>query len=243
MAFHVLAVVTIYFICGTTALQLAGLGSSFAAGPGLRENYARILAGRLNASIADLSVSGSTLLSMGSQISKLPKNADIITITSGGNDLNYIGGLSMGTTGTSSLSEPQFLKRWEDVLANIHTASPKAVVYLVEYLTILGPDVKPGATVSMNAAAVEYHQGVAAKLQRGTAKAAEGKDWVKDVPVAKLSQTHGLGSAEPWVNGAGMSGAKGSGGLGAAWHPNAAGMKAIANILYDTIEKSKASKL
>lgn len=235
MAFHILAVVAVYILCGTAALQTAGLGSSFAAGPGLRENYARILATKLGANLTDLSVSGSTLLSMSSQISKLPKNADIITVTSGGNDLGYIGGLTTGATGGNKLSESQLLKRFDDVLANIHRMSPKATVYLVEYLTILGPDVKPGKTVSMNAAAVEYHRGVANMLQQATAKAAEGKDWVKDVPVAKLSQGHGLGASDPWVNGASSAGSSGGGGV--AWHPNAAGMKAIANILYEMIGK------
>jgi lysophospholipase L1-like esterase len=229
MAFHVLFLVTLYIICRTTALQIASLGSSFAAGPGLRENYAHMLASKLHANLTDLSVSGSTLLSMSSQISKLPKTADIVTVTSGGNDLNYIGGLVSGATGKNSLSESHLLQRFNDALTNIHKLSPKATVYLVEYLTILGPDVQPGKSVSMNAAAVEYHRGVATMLQKATAKAAEGKDWVKDVPVAKLSEGHGLGAPEPWVNGGKTNGG------GAAWHPNAAGMKAIANMLCEII--------
>jgi lysophospholipase L1-like esterase len=235
MAFHILFLVTLYIVCRTTALQIASLGSSFAAGPGLRENYARMLASKLHANLTDLSVSGSTLHSMGSQISKLPKTADIITVTSGGNDLNYIGGLTSGVTGKNSLTESQLLQRFNDALTSIHKISPKATVYLVEYLTILGTDVQPGKSVSMSAAAVEYHRGVAALLQKATAKAADGKDWVRNVPVARLSEGHGIGAPDPWVNGGSLAG-KTNGG-GAAWHPNAAGMKAIANILYDMIEK------
>jgi len=221
-------------IVGGLALQMASVGSSFAAGPGLaaRDNYAHILASKLGATLNDLSVSGSTLLSISSQISRIPKNADIITITSGGNDLGYIGGLvadSMGLSafsGGASISEQQLTERYNDVLTRIHTLAPKAKIYVVEYLTLLGPDVKPGSNVPFNAARVEHHRSVAATLQRATVKAAEGKDWAVDVPVAKESQGHGIGSAEPWVNG----------NSGAAWHPNAAGMKAVAEMIYEKIK-------
>jgi len=230
------AVIALQILC-TMALQIASLGSSFAAGPGLSENYAKILSKKLHADLSDLSASGSTLLSMSSQISRLPKSADVVTITSGGNDLNYVGGLTLGTAMGSSVSETQLVGRFNDALARIHTIAPKAKVYLVEYLTILGPDVKPGSTVSFSAAQVESHRAVAATLQKATAKAAEGKDWVREVPVAKLSEGHGLGSKEPWVNGRSI----GAGG-GAPWHPNAAGMKAIADMLYEEI-KGKEPKM
>jgi lysophospholipase L1-like esterase len=237
-------------VLSAAALQMASLGSSFAAGPGLPTggNYARLLAAKIHANISDLSVSGSTLLSMSSQIDRLPRNADIITITSGGNDLGYIGGLAGDSMGGSarpgaasvrgrsadmaSISEQQLVGRFNDALAKVRTKAPKAKVYLVEYLTILGPDTKPGVNVPFNQARVEHHRGVAATLQRATAMAADGKDWVERVPVAHASQSHGIGSPETWVNGnkAGKDG-------GVAWHPTATGMKAIAQMLYDRIEK------
>jgi lysophospholipase L1-like esterase len=232
-------------IAAVTALHIASLGSSFAAGPGLHQNYARILADKLGATLTDLSVSGSTLLSMGSQISRLPSSADIITVTSGGNDLGYIGGLAMdsrggglaGGAGGSILSESALVGRFNDDLAKIHERAPKAKIYLVEYLTILGPDVRPGSSVPFNAARVEHHRKVAATLQGATEKAAEGKAWVEVVPVAEASQKHGIGSAQPWVNGA-----SGGSSDGVAWHPNRAGMTAIANMLYERI-KGTASKI
>lgn len=232
-------------IASALALQTANLGSSFAAGPGLRQNYAHILASKLSATLSDVSVSGSTLANMGSQIARVPSNSDIVTVTSGGNDLGYIGGLTMdslggglgGAGGGGMVSESTLVGRFNDDLAKIHAKAPKAKVYLVEYITILGTDVRPGQNVPFNAARVEHHRQVAATLQRAYAKAAEGKDWIERVPVAEASQAHGIGSAQPWVNGA-----KGSTGNGVAWHPTAAGMKAIADMLYERIKKNGPGK-
>ena len=92
------------------SLQITALGSSFAAGPGIEpiidkaalrsgNNYAHQLAKKLNASLLDLTVSGATLLNVASepqtmfghtfaaQMDSLPSNADIVTLTAGGNDL------------------------------------------------------------------------------------------------------------------------------------------------------------
>jgi lysophospholipase L1-like esterase len=220
------------------ALQMTSLGSSFAAGPGLpaSKNYAHVFATKLEATLSDLSVSGSTLLSMSSQIARIPGNTDIVTVTSGGNDLGYIGGLladSMGIGGgggDTSLSEQQLVGRFNDALAQIHSKAPKAKVYLVEYLTILGPDVKPNSNVPFNETRVQHHRSVAATLQKATVMAAERKDWVERIPVAEASQGHGIGSAEPWVNG--------DRGVG-AWHPNAAGMQAVADMLYERIKRKR----
>jgi lysophospholipase L1-like esterase len=218
----------------TSALRIASIGSSFAAGPGLSpsKNYAHLLSSKLSANLSDLAVSGSTLLTMLSdQIPKIPASTDIVTITSGGNDLGYIGGLSTGIF-NRDVTEDMVVQRWNNALAKIHTMVPKAKVYLVEYLTILGPDVKPNVSVPFNATRIEAHRGVAATLLRATLRAAEGKEtWVKVVPVAKASVKNGVGSSEPWVN----SNKVGSLG-GVAWHPNSAGMAKIEEMLLGEIK-------
>jgi len=112
----------------------------------------------------------------------------------------------------TAVSEDELLSRFNGVLSAIRQKAPKAKVYLVEYLTILGPDVKPGTDVSFAANKVQSHRAVAATLQRATARAAKGKDWVEIVPVAEASLRHGLGSREPFVNGA-----SGSFGNGISW--------------------------
>jgi lysophospholipase L1-like esterase len=97
-------------------MHLVSLGSSFAAGPGLAPitntsakrssiNYPSLLAKSLGAHHTDLSVSGATLLNLSitrqkvflgeefqPQVEGVPEDADVVTITGGGNDLGYIGG-------------------------------------------------------------------------------------------------------------------------------------------------------
>jgi hypothetical protein len=226
-------------IACTTALQVTGLGSSYAAGPGIPTsgNYVHLLASKLSANVTDLSVSGSTLLGMiSSQIPNIPTNADIVTITSGGNDLNYVGGLVADSAGTSVASNgvtgAQVLDRWNTALANIHSIAPKAKVYIVEYLTVLGPDAKPGtASVPFNASRIAYERGVAATLLNATDSAGVGKEsWVTVIPSASASVGSGVGSLQPWVNG-NVIGSQG----GAMWHPNQVGHQQIAQMLYSKI--------
>jgi lysophospholipase L1-like esterase len=223
-----------------SASQIAGLGSSYANGPGIPKNgnYAHILAQKLSANLTDLSVSGSTLLGMiSSQIPKIPSTTNIVTITSGGNDLGFVGGLGADSAGMAfsppSVTEDQLLGRWNDALAKIHAKAPNAKVYIIEYLTILGPDAKPrSADVPFNATRVAFERGVAATLKSGTDRAALGKEtWVTIVPAADASIANGVGSQAPWANG-NVVGSQG----GAKWHPNALGHKNIADMLFKLIQ-------
>jgi lysophospholipase L1-like esterase len=221
----------------SSALQIASLGSSYAAGPDLSENYAQILAGKLGANLTDLSVSGSLLLNIGSQIDGIPADASIVTVTSGGNDLNYVGGLTAGVASKQTVTQEQLIGRFNDALSKIHTTAPNATVYLVEYLTVLGPDVMPGTTVPFNATEVDAFRSIFSTLQKATEAAVVGKDWVVDVPVSSQSVNNALGSAEPWVNGA-----SGVSGDGAAWHPNSAGMSAVADMVCGRIQRTYAKR-
>jgi hypothetical protein len=95
-------------------LHIAALGSSFAAGPGIKpqsdalagrsgNNYASLLAKRLDARLTDLTVSGATLLNVlkvrqetvfggdfAPQLDELPSDADIVLLTAGGNVSDHI---------------------------------------------------------------------------------------------------------------------------------------------------------
>ena len=94
-------------------IKIAALGSSFAAGPSIDpvidqaamrsgRNYPHQLAEKLDADLVDLTVSGATLLNVLNepqttrsgevfppQLEGLPPDADIVTLTGGGNDLCY----------------------------------------------------------------------------------------------------------------------------------------------------------
>jgi len=258
-------------------MKIASLGSSFAAGPGIKpivnrsamrsgSNYANLVAQCLEADLTDLSISGATLLTIWNepqvlfgqkfepQLNGLPEDIDIVFILGGGNDIQYIGGMifdsiesywfgrmvmSMKNSLFQDLSTPNDIpdeevlsERYGVVLDAIHTKAPKAKVLVLEYLTILGPDVKPGVDVPFDAVCVEKYRNIASKLQRATSTAINGRQkWCQRVPVAELSEQHGLGSNEPWVWGFGLKAILG----GAIYHPNEVGMKAVADMILKTM--------
>src|SRR5690349_14582061 len=106
--------------------HLVALGSSFAAGPGIQpiadvgamrsaRNYPHLLAEQLGVRLTDLTVSGATTETVLSksqrtlrgarfppQIDGVPVDADLATITIGGNDLRYMAGL-IGTSAVGLL--------------------------------------------------------------------------------------------------------------------------------------------
>jgi hypothetical protein len=183
------------------------------------------------------------------QISGIPEAADIVMVLGGGNDMGYIGGLFMdsveaywiprmilnvsrwftGPADISVLSTEELAERYSTVLDTIHGKAPKAQVLVVEYLTLLGTDLKPGNDVVFDASLLEGHKAKAEQVRTATAKAVQGREaWCTRVPVAEASIGHGIGSKEPWVNGFGL-------GLmykkQAPYHPNAEGMVAVAEMV------------
>lgn len=245
-------------------MRLVALGSSFAAGPGLQpykntqaarseRNYASLLAERLGADLTDLTSSGSTLLNITDspqgtflpQIESVPPDADIVTITSGGNDMGYVGRVMLdsvaaswitwplalmfqGHVGEGGITEADLVSRFRNVIAQIRQRAPHAEIILVEYLTLIGPDYRPGLDGPLNAEQAQYTRQRAEMLQRVYTKAAEGQDRSSVLPVAQHSLGHGVGSQEPWVTGHGLGMLLGG---STPWHPNARGMEEVANLL------------
>lgn len=274
-------------------LHVASLGSSFGAGPGIPpqleplgamrsgRNYPHLLAQKLDATLTDLTVSGATLLNITKegqiaalsaqvfppQIDGLPEDADIITITAGGNDINYIGQMlsdaweatgpgmitstvmqgvravsSVFSSSTSEtpagLSHEALVDRFVEVLDAIHEKAPKARIYLVEYLAVLGPDTKPGQDIPFGQEKIDYHRGVASALQKAYSETAERRaEWCELVPVHELSLSHALGSQEPWIGGFQLSSLVRRD-KEPILHPNLEGMKAVAEILYPRVQKT-----
>ncbi|KAK5994048.1 hypothetical protein PT974_07488 [Cladobotryum mycophilum] len=273
-------------------LHIVGLGSSFAAGPLISpqvgpsaarrsgRNYAHSLAGYLAGTLVDISASGATLLNITvepqhirfprrhtfpPQISQIPECAGIITLTAGGNDIGYIGDMTLdalsatlagkifavmlralrfvGLVSRRTVSEDtaplmsaeELSIRLGDTLDMIHAKAPKAHVFLVEYLAVLGPSTRPFKDVPFTQERIDYHRAVASKLQQAYVLAAESrKDWCDRIPVHEASQGHALGSDDPWVGGFGF--------FSLFWensrpvfHPNAVGMGAIAKMLLERI--------
>ncbi|KAJ6108333.1 hypothetical protein N7523_009656 [Penicillium sp. IBT 18751x] len=248
-------------------LKIASLGSSFASGPGIPpeipplgagrsgQNYPHLLAQHLDAKLTDLTVSGSTLLDITithqinpftgglfpTQLSNLPEDADIVTITAGGNDINYIGGqisdacAAMGVespvANTGALSPDALAGRLAGVLDAIHERAPGARVFLVEYLAVLGPDTRPGQDIPFNRERVEHYIGIASAMSRAYCEVAESRsEWCQRVSVNEYSLRHALGSEEPWVG-------RFDGSDGPMLHPKLVGMKAVADLLFETIKQ------
>lgn len=258
-------------------MKIANLGSSFAAGPGIKptvdrfamrsaSNYAHLLARRLDAELTDLTVSGATLLNIlnepqfllgrkfAPQIDGLPEDTDIVLVLGGGNDVGYAGGLMLesfkaywlgqmaigawkywfGSNSTDTLGEKALTERYGVILDAIHKKVPKARVFVVEYLTLLGPHVKPGVDIPFAIDAVQRHRDVAAMLQRATAVAADERtEWCTRILAAERSQEHGIGSGKAWVWGFEFQALIG----GAVYHPNENGMKAVAEMVYAAVNK------
>ncbi|WOF22134.1 SGNH/GDSL hydrolase family protein [Microbacterium betulae] len=251
--------------------KIVGLGSSFAAGPGVEpvedanamrssRNYAHLLADRLGAELTDLSVSGATTATIlhtpqtiaagvefPPQIDGVPPDADLVTVTAGGNDLQFAGsmlhaawsrfepdgpiatmltqGLSGGVPEPTEESVDAVARGLVAIVAGVRARAENARVVLVDYLTVLdGRD--HGEDPLFSDAETAVFLRIQDALVRGHEIAAE-RAGAELVRASKLSTGHGLGSTEPWVFGFQPSVKK----TASSFHPNEAGMSAIADAL------------
>lgn len=251
--------------------HIAALGSSFASGPGIEpladktamrssRNYAHLLADRLGADLTDLSIGGATTSTIldtpqrlmnhefPPQIDGLPTNADLVTITAGGNDLKYASSLlKAGWAGwfeQHAITRPLGRRLNRDVVPpaeavdveraasglasvvnEVRRRSPGARILLVDYLTIIGPDTARSEIVPFEPEVLEGFRRVGAALNEAFARAAE-RSSAELIKISDLSRNHAVGSAEPWVEGFRPT-FKGI----TAFHPNSTGMAAIADEL------------
>ena len=251
------------------------MGSSMAAGPGIPpivdrgamrsgRNYPHQLAERLGLHLVDATVSGATTATVlrdrqrtsrgrvAPQIESLVPDAALVTLTIGGNDVSYVGGLMgasvRGTLGRLPLllpparsvlrGNPRFTRSsaaYDDVTAGIvaiveqvRTTAPGARVVLVDYLTLVGPDAEPGWTLPLTADVLDDVREGAERLNGAIAKAA-GESGADLVAASAARVHHGIGAAEPWVTGFSFGNPLRSGHI--PFHANLAGMTAVADLL------------
>lgn len=264
----------------TSYRHIVALGSSFASGLGIqpyankaakrsRLNYPSILADLLGARLTDRSAAGATtghilhqrqrtgLRTHPPQIQHFPADADLVTVTAGGNDLGYIGSIiRLACAGrlTSPLFRPlaHYLTRVETsrpseadvarvseslacIVDTVREAAPRAEVVLVEYLTLAGSETQAGTLgVPLSAAQLGDVRFYADCLNRAFHDAAT-LSGAELVPMSALSAAHALGTDEPWVTG---MPAKPTDLLRyPPFHPNAAGMKATAVAVAEHLAK------
>jgi lysophospholipase L1-like esterase len=251
--------------------HLVSLGSSMAAGPGIPpivdkaamrsgRNYPHLLADQLGATLTDLTISGATTEtvlrtsqrgmrgnSFAPQIEGVPADADLATVTIGGNDLRYVVGFFAGvvtapvamlpllgrtatiltrraTPAPDDLAIAKVTTGMVEIVEQIRERAPSARVVLVDYLTLVGPDARWSFELPLSRGQMTHLRRVGTALEGAFAAAADisGADLVK---ASDASSDHGIGSPEPWVVGLKPRAAA------APFHPNAAGMQAVADLI------------
>ncbi|OBA75387.1 hydrolase [Mycobacterium sp. 1554424.7] len=249
--------------------RYVALGSSMAAGPGIRprtadaprwsgrsaRNYAHLLAERLSLELVDVTFSGATTAHVLAdhqrgwppQITALDGSESLVTVTIGGNDVGYVPLLMVAALPPAARRLPvlgglisdlldrdtrdRALADVFDSLCAVGTAlrqrAPKARIVFVDYLTILPPAGTPAPPLAQADANLGRH--VAATLERLTSEAAAATG-CEVVGAAAASREHHAWSAEPWTTRRTRYGVP-LPGRPAPLHPNAAGMRAVADLV------------
>jgi lysophospholipase L1-like esterase len=270
--------------------EYVALGSSFAAGPGIpvqldpttcgrsSNNYAHLLAQRLQLppdNLTDASCQGATIgITLASQVPSVTPDTDLVTVTIGGNDVNYLLTLFANSCkpgaagpGVDDPEVPNFNPRvpedpnaleafictqqmtpariqaaldgltaqFIDLIDAIRSAAddnPDLRIVLVDYLTILPQNGKPcqALPTTLTREEIGFSLDVARQLQLATKHAAQ-QTGVELVELSKASRHHDVCSATPWVNSWDLAPTA----FGSQYHPNAAGMSAAADIIYDQL--------
>jgi lysophospholipase L1-like esterase len=261
IAFIVIVVAILYWQAiqkPTGTPRLVALGSSFAAGIGLCQRslngYPQQLARMQNLSLVDMSCSGATTqhvrdggqLFLGPQLRGLAKNTELVTLTSGGNDVSYVGDLSflagrkdqtfLGWTlrqfwgGTRKAEARDFAKLrmvLASTLSKIKQRAPQAKIIVVSYPTIL-PETGTCAKLGLTKVEARQMRDVGDRLAALTSAVAQDADALV-VDMHKLGAANDACSAEPWVNGWHNT-------AGTAFHPTMAGAKATAAAISAAID-------
>jgi lysophospholipase L1-like esterase len=247
-----------------TTGQYIALGSSFAAGIGLGPRqpgsplvclrsimgYPQLLARMTGLSLVDMSCSGSSTehilqggqVFLGPQLAAIGPDARLVTVTSGGNDANYIGDLTFASgsagllgklfwRGPKPIAERDFERitdNFQKIVTAIRKRAPQAIIALVSYPAVL-PDHGSCASLGLDQEMTDLGREVAARLHQATRSAAEQSGAIF-VDMQAASAGHGCCSQEPWVNGAAINDDN-----GAPFHPNHAGARATAEAVFKAI--------
>lgn len=175
---------------------------------------------------------------------------DLVTITAGGNDLGHLG--SMLRAGLAArlarhrVTRPlarRMRSRAEPVapaqvdaatrglvriVEEVALRAPRARILLVDYLTIIGPDTRGSRSAPFTPDELDRFRDTAAHLAQAFRTAAQ--DSVGElIEASTLSAEHAVDAVEPWVNGLdiGLPPTR----IAASFHPNAAGMRAVADAI------------
>jgi lysophospholipase L1-like esterase len=257
------------------------LGSSFASGPGLDiidptcsrscNNYPSLLAEALGVSLTDVTCGGAAVADIMStsplgqppQIEAVTTATDLVTLTIGGNDAQYLAHLIRTTyqhdpepLDTAIAALPDSLRDLirpalcepvtdadrakaaaaldgladglSNVVVQIRRRAPDARIVVVDYVAILPPSGHTCAASPLSRVEASYFLDLARRLQEATALAA-GCSGAELVEASSASDGHDVCSKDPWVFGFEFGDLLGGGAK--AFHPNARGMAAVAELI------------
>lgn len=219
-------------------------------------NYAHQLAERINGRLVDLTVSGATTANIVDtpqqlvggvvyppQIDGVPPDADIVTVTAGGNDLQFAAAmlhaawrrlepespvvpmlsamLPDGIPHPSEEAVERAVRGLTQVVAKVRAKAPGARVLLVDYLTVL--DDESGGSTPFSEEEIRLLLLIQSAIGRVFREAAS-RTGAELVLASVLSTGHALGSSDPWVQPFHQNLEQ----TGGSFHPNMAGMRVIA---------------
>ncbi|MDR6610719.1 SGNH/GDSL hydrolase family protein [Leifsonia sp. 1010] len=179
-------------------------------------------------------------------------DVDLVTLTAGGNDLRYLGTLISVAYGSwlearpatrvlgrrlraAAVASPSTQREVDAAAAGlvsiveaIRERARSARILLVNYLTVVGPATAPSRAAPFTADELASFRRIADQLKQAFVIAESATD-AELVDVAAISETHGLGSQDPWVQGFAPRSAREA----ALFHPTPAGMRAVASAVVD----------
>lgn len=223
-------------------------------------NYPHLVAQRLGLDLVDVTYSGATTAhvltdrqdSAPPQIEALDGSEELVTITIGGNDVGYIPLLVAAGLPRAARSLPlvggvllemldptardralvQVGESLKKVGRTVRARAPRARVLFVDYLTVLPPAGDDASPLSGADAALGRR--VAATLERLTSEAA-AETGCELVRASDASREHHAWSAQPWTTKPSRFGVSWPGRPAPA-HPNAAGMRAVAELVVESFD-------
>lgn len=218
-------------------------------------NYAHLIAQRYRYDLVDVTFSGATTAHVLTerqrgappQITELDGTESLVTVTIGGNDVGYIPLLMAASLPRALRHLPLLGDRITDLLdrqardraldavfeslcavgREVCQRSVGARIFFVDYLTILPPPGAPAAPLSPADADLGRHVAATLETMTADAAAATGCGLIR---AAAASREHHAWSAQPWTTLPSRWGFT-LPGRPAPLHPNAQGMRAVADLL------------
>lgn len=252
-----------------TSGEYVALGSSYAASPELGERisgspnvcmrfdggYPQILARQIGLKLVNNSCSGATAKQMvdggqwflAPQIDAVGPDARLVTITAGGNDVDFIGDMMKIAGGDGWLAGLRgkgiapFEQRPFDqsrrslvrLVEAVRNRAPGAIIMLVNYPTVL-PGQGTCDALGLTEEQANLFRRIETRLQAITAQAAEETGAVL-VDAAALSRDHDICSEGRWIAGVDSSA------LG-VFHPTAAGARGVADAITQAYRRIEADR-